>query len=154
MNALIASWTILLARNYSDIIHPDLFVYIKCSSHRVYTVPGFLCSRPNWVPRPLTCKQVLPPPFCSRGDTLAGGERGGGSQFGRGDRHSGTLVIVSIIPLYGSSQQGFILSFHFAIFRPCTDIFWFWGETKLNLSTKLAGQLFLITHIYMLNSLQ
>jgi hypothetical protein len=50
-------------------------------------------------PRPLARKLVLPPPpLVSRGrDTLACGREGGRSQFGRRDRHSGTLVMKGIV---------------------------------------------------------
>ncbi len=42
--------------------------------HRVYRVPGFLSSRPNWLPRPRARKRVLPPPPLVPGGThsLAG----------------------------------------------------------------------------------
>jgi hypothetical protein len=33
----------------------------RCISHRVYRVPGFLSSRPNWVPHPLTRECCSPP---------------------------------------------------------------------------------------------
>jgi hypothetical protein len=59
--------------------------------HRVYRVPGFLSSRPNWVPHPLTRKGVFFPtfPFVS-GDTLAGGEGVGGPNS---DEGTDTLVL-------------------------------------------------------------
>ncbi len=42
-------------------------------------MPGFLSSRPNWIPRPLTRKRVLPPLWSQGGDTLACGiDRGRG----------------------------------------------------------------------------
>jgi hypothetical protein len=41
----------------------------KWSDHRVYWVPGFLSSRPNWVPHPLTHKQVLLPTLGPKGET-------------------------------------------------------------------------------------
>ncbi len=46
----------------------------------MYRVSSFLCSRPNWVPRTLTRKEVLLPHFGSKGvDTLAlAGEGVGG----------------------------------------------------------------------------
>jgi hypothetical protein len=46
-------------------------------------VPGFLSSRPNWVPHPLTRKRVLPPPpFGSRGEGHTRlRERGRGEPF-------------------------------------------------------------------------
>jgi hypothetical protein len=63
--------------------------FIFCSTilfrNRVDRVPGFLSSRPNWLP-PLPPAQasVAPPPrSVPRGDTLACGRTSGGSQFGR-----------------------------------------------------------------------
>ncbi len=53
-------------------------------------------SRPNYgSSRPLARKRVLPSPqLVPWGeDTLACGREGGGSQFGRRDRHTGTLGI-------------------------------------------------------------
>ncbi len=45
--------------------------------------------------RPLTRKRVFPPPpLIPRGTQSLAGEGAGGSQFGRRDRHSGTLGIV------------------------------------------------------------
>ncbi len=46
-------------------------------------------------PRSLTRKRVFPPPSfsCGGGDTLACKRWGGGNQFGRKDRHSGTLWV-------------------------------------------------------------
>ncbi len=35
---------------------------VLCVNHRVHRVPGFLSSRPNWLPPPFTHKRVLPPP--------------------------------------------------------------------------------------------
>ncbi len=69
--------------------------------HRVDRVPGFLFSCPNWLPPPpYPQASVAPPPFGSRGDTLASG-KGAGGQFGRRDRHSGTLgIIQSLYVLY------------------------------------------------------
>ena len=62
--------------------------------HSVDRVPGFLSSRSNWV-RPFLHPQasVAPPLVWFRGCgvTLACGRVGGRTQFGRGDRHCGTL---------------------------------------------------------------
>jgi hypothetical protein len=69
------------------------------TGHRVYRVPGFLSSRPNWLPRsplPQASVALVPLWFQEGGDTPAGGRGAGGSQFGRRkDRHSvsGTLSI-------------------------------------------------------------
>jgi hypothetical protein len=44
--------------------------------HRVESVdrvPGFLSSRPNWIPRSLTHKRVLLPLWFQGGDTLGAG---------------------------------------------------------------------------------
>jgi hypothetical protein len=61
--------------------------------HRVDIVPGFLSSRPNWLPPPLHPQaSVAPPPLVPRGwDTLAGGRGGRGSQFGR--KWTDTMVL-------------------------------------------------------------
>ncbi len=59
-----------------------------------HRVPGFLSSRPYWAPPPPQAS-VAPPPFGSKGrDTLAGWGGGGGIQFRRRDKHSGTLCIL------------------------------------------------------------
>jgi hypothetical protein len=55
---------------------------------------------------PLGCPP--PPPLGSKGDTLAMGRGGGGSQFGRRDRHSGTLGIVLSNP--SNAGHGFDFS--------------------------------------------
>ncbi len=70
-----------------------LFFTVEESSNRhyeTYKVPvlGFFSSRPNWDPHHLTRRRVCSPPFGSGGGTLACGRVGGGSQIGRGDRHS------------------------------------------------------------------
>ncbi len=72
--------------------------------HREYRVPGFLCSRPNFLP-PSPNPQVrvaLPPlvPKRKRGDTLSRGRGRGGSPFGYRDIHSGTLGMVRMILAY------------------------------------------------------
>jgi hypothetical protein len=63
---------------------------------RVDGVPGFLSSRPNWLPPPPHPQVSVAPPFGprGRGTYSLGGEGVGGSQFVRRDRHSGTLGIV------------------------------------------------------------
>ncbi len=55
--------------------------------HRAYRMPGFLSSRPNWLPTAHSPASECCPPFGSNGegDTLACGR--GVSQFGRRDRH-------------------------------------------------------------------
>ncbi len=62
--------------------------------HRVYRVPGFLSSRPNWVPPPsLTSKRVYRPSLDPRREhSLAGG--GVGDPIPTLARHSGTLGIL------------------------------------------------------------
>ncbi len=68
-------------------------------SHRVDRVLGFFSSRPNWdsptpSPWPSGCFSTPQPPLVPRGGphSLAG-EGGVGSQFGRGERHCGTLGV-------------------------------------------------------------
>jgi hypothetical protein len=39
----------------------DTIVGLYVELYRVHRVPGFLSSRPKWLPRPLTRKLVLPP---------------------------------------------------------------------------------------------
>jgi hypothetical protein len=63
------------------------------TAHRVDRVLGFFSSRPNWDPPTPSPAGECVPLFGSGGDTLACGKGGGGSQFGRGDRHYGTLSI-------------------------------------------------------------
>jgi hypothetical protein len=55
----------------------------------------FLQSYELGPPHPLTSRRMCPP-FGSAGDTLACGRGDGGSQFGRGDRHCGTLGICTL----------------------------------------------------------
>ncbi len=62
--------------------------------HRADRVLGFFSNRPIW--DPLTRSVYVLPPFGSeRGDTLACGRGGGGSQLGRGNRHRGTSLLVT-----------------------------------------------------------
>ncbi len=68
-------------------------IVAKIHMPRVDRVPGFLSVRPIWRPLsspPQAC--VAPPPLVPGGDTLACGRGGGGSQFGRRDRHSIGMV--------------------------------------------------------------
>jgi hypothetical protein len=66
--------------------------------HRVYRVPGFLSSRPNWVPPPhRTAREYFSsPPFGSKGeDTLA---RGGGGNPKKGQAFwyfRNTIILLS-----------------------------------------------------------
>jgi hypothetical protein len=54
-------------------------------------MPGFLSNRPNWVhSNPSPTSGCCPSFGSKRGDTLACGGGGGGTQFRRRDRHSGT----------------------------------------------------------------
>ncbi len=65
--------------------------FFNCLPNRVYRMPGFLSSRPNWVlPHPLTHKWVLPP-FGSKGRHTRLRGRGWGTHFWRSDRHPSTL---------------------------------------------------------------
>ncbi len=77
--------------NFISLLLHIIFV----SYHRVYTR---LSLQPSELapPPPHPQASVPPPPFSSKGggDTLAGGRGGSWSQFGRRDRHSGTLGIV------------------------------------------------------------
>jgi hypothetical protein len=68
---------------------------ILSTEHQVYRVPGSLSSS-ELGPRPPHPKgSVASPPFGSQGeDTLAYRGEGRGTQFRRGDRHSGTLGIL------------------------------------------------------------
>jgi hypothetical protein len=71
-------------------------------SHRVDRVLSFFSSRLNWTPPlPHTQASVYPPPLWLRGAHSLGGEEmgGGGSQFGRGNRHCGALGIYVVRPL-------------------------------------------------------
>jgi hypothetical protein len=61
----------------------------------VNRVPGFLSSHPNWVPpTPSPVRECCSPPLGSRGGTHSPGGGGGGTQFRRWGRHSGTLDIL------------------------------------------------------------
>ncbi len=67
--------------------------------HRVFRVPGFLSSRPNWVPPSRHPQASVAPPLWVQGGRhcrLLGKEWG--TQFRRRDRHSGTHVHCTIIP--------------------------------------------------------
>ncbi len=79
----------------------NYLLHINKYTHRVYEVPGFLSSRPHWLPPPFTPQRVLSSlSLVPRGETHSLGERGrggggeGGNQFGRRDRLCGTLGIV------------------------------------------------------------
>jgi hypothetical protein len=62
---------------------------------RVDRVPGFLSSRPKLGPPASAAGECCPPPLVrGGGDTLACGRGSGRSQFGRRDRHCGTLGIL------------------------------------------------------------
>ncbi len=90
--------------------------------HRVDRVPGFLSIRPSWLSPPLSRKQVLPP-LVPTGDTLACWRGGGGSQFGRRDRHSGTLDLVKslygeYIPTSRCIFSTFVIAFFLMLYFP------------------------------------
>ncbi len=61
----------------------------------MYVVPGFLSSRPNWLPPPPHPQACVAPLWFLGGTHSLAGEVGGGSQFGRRGRHSGTPSIRS-----------------------------------------------------------
>jgi hypothetical protein len=66
------------------------------AKHRVDRVLGFFSSRPNWdSPTPSPPDECAAPPGFRGSDTVQSlaGESVGGSQFGRGDSHCGTLGI-------------------------------------------------------------
>ncbi len=72
--------------------------------HRVYRVPSFLSSRPNWDSlAPSPAGECVPPSFGSRG----GGTHSlaGPSQFRRRDRHSGTLGIYVLCGIYCTQKD-------------------------------------------------
>ncbi len=51
----------------------EAFKYWKCFNYRVYRVPGFLSSRPNWVPPPHMQASVAPPLWVQGGTLVCGG---------------------------------------------------------------------------------
>ncbi len=65
--------------------------------------PGFLSSRPNWVPHPLTRQgMLLLPPLGPGGETHS---LAGGIQFRRKDRQSGTLCTLVYNPQKGQTDR-------------------------------------------------
>ncbi len=73
----------------------------ECLAHRIYRVPGFRSSRPNWIPHPLTRKGVL----LLLGETRSLAREGvWGTQFRRRDRHPGTLCILWSFYIYGLAR--------------------------------------------------
>jgi hypothetical protein len=69
-----------------------LYIYVS-GVMRVYRVPGFLSSRPNWSTRPLAHKGVFPPPpppLGSGGTHSVAGEGVGGFNS---DEGTDTLVL-------------------------------------------------------------
>jgi hypothetical protein len=70
--------------------------------HRVDRVLGFFSSRPNCDPPTLSppSETVVLPFGSGKGNALAFGRGGGGSQCGRGDRHCGTLGIYVLCVVY------------------------------------------------------
>ncbi len=75
--------------------------YSDIYTHRVYSVPGFLSSRPNWLPRPLTSKRVLAPAlrFQGRGTLHTRFREGGGGSQIRTKGQTLWYSRYSIIPL-------------------------------------------------------
>jgi hypothetical protein len=77
--------------------------------HRLHRVLSFFSSRPNWdSPPPHTQAIVYPPPPGSGGATPLR-ERGGGSQFPRGDRHCGSLDIYVFSGAHRRSKRGIVV---------------------------------------------
>jgi hypothetical protein len=79
---------------------------INSNSHRVNRVLGFFSSRRIGTPQPSPAGEYVPPPppFGSRGDTLASGRGGGGrAEFGKGDRPWYSMQILCV--LCGNSKQ-------------------------------------------------
>jgi hypothetical protein len=64
---------------------------MHCVYHRIDRVPGFLSSRPNRLPHPLTRKRVLPPPFGSGGGTHS--LAGEGAGIANSDEGTDTLAL-------------------------------------------------------------
>jgi hypothetical protein len=105
-------------------------------SHRVYRVPGFLSTRPNWPPRPLSECCPTPPRFQGGRHTLLWRGAGGGANSDKGQ----TLwySMYSIIPLRGKWQNILLrseyLSFAFAenVYTAAIllGIFWVWGPRE------------------------
>ncbi len=69
----------------------EFFPVLDVDYHRVDRVLGFFFSRLNWDPATPSPAGQWAPPGSGGGDILACGRESGGSQFGRGDRHCGTL---------------------------------------------------------------
>ncbi len=65
---------------------------------------GFFSSRLNWDPTPSPAGECDPLPFAPGEERGRGG--GGGSQFGRGDRHCGTLGINKYVLYYFTTWNG------------------------------------------------
>jgi hypothetical protein len=90
-----------MIRYHINSLHEYIRSWLKIAlcgyKHRVNRVPGFLSRHPNWVPQSLTRN----PPFGSKGgDTLACGGGGGGTQFLRMGRHSGSWYRYGILGTY------------------------------------------------------
>ncbi len=82
-------------------------IQAKTCGHRVDRVLSFLSSRPNWdSTTPSHAGECVPPQWFRGEGTLAcgRGEGAGGSQFQRGDRHSGTLGIYVFFKLFITKQ--------------------------------------------------
>jgi hypothetical protein len=72
-----------------------LHLFIDSIHHRVYSLPGFAPSRPNWVPPTLSpASECCPPPLWVQGGDITAYDGGDGeTQLRRRDIHSGTLYV-------------------------------------------------------------
>ncbi len=78
-----------------------LSIFMKpLREHRVYRVPGFLFSRPNWLPPPPhSWASVALPPLVPRWDTLAMGRGGGGGGGPNSDEGTDTVYTLTVYVL-------------------------------------------------------
>jgi len=94
---------------YGDLSSKFCIVIIGYDILQQIRVLAFLSSHPNWVPQPPHPRASgAPPTLGPRGGHTRLRERGGGSQFGRKERHSDTLGIIftSTICAIGTQVKG------------------------------------------------
>jgi hypothetical protein len=92
---LIMKFGCIHAHNFFLAMYKRNNVSFKISlCHRLDRVPGFLSSRLNWLPPPSHPQASFVPFLWWGGRHTRSGRGGGGNQFRRRDRHSGTLGIV------------------------------------------------------------